>query len=177
MGGPGPPADRVAVGLGSGFTGRLALGQRPMPWRDVETYVHAFRLLLRGQDTEWDGAAIRMLQGGDFGAAGPVEVPLLIAANGPKGLKVAGELADGVFTTGGFLPDVRLPPWHAHLVYGTVIEDGEDPAGDRVLQAAGHGLAVAYHGSYELGGPAAVERLPGGTAQRTPISCSPSSVA
>lgn len=155
---------RVALGVGSGFTGRLALGQRPMPWRDVEKYVRALRALLRGQDVEWDGAATRMLHGNGFGAARPVEVPLLIAASGPKGLKVAGGLADGVFTTAGFLPDARPLPWHAHLAYGTVIQDGEDPAGDRVLQAAGHALAVAYHGRYELGGRAAVERLPGGPA-------------
>src|SRR3954465_7327018 len=29
---------RVAIAIGSGFTGRMVLGQRPMKWRDVEHY-------------------------------------------------------------------------------------------------------------------------------------------
>src|SRR5215212_1792314 len=39
---------RVAVALGSGFTGRYILGKRPLPWAFVEEYVAALRALLRG---------------------------------------------------------------------------------------------------------------------------------
>ena len=35
--------DRVVIGVGSGFTGRLAMGQRPLPWRDVARYVAAVK--------------------------------------------------------------------------------------------------------------------------------------
>ena len=41
-----------------------------------------------------------MLQPEGFGAARPVDVPLLIGASGPKGLAVAAELGDGVFSAG-----------------------------------------------------------------------------
>src|SRR5438045_809178 len=54
---------RVAVAIGSGFTGRMVLGQRPMRWTDVADYVRALRALLGGEDTQWDGATIRMLHG------------------------------------------------------------------------------------------------------------------
>jgi 5,10-methylenetetrahydromethanopterin reductase len=155
---------RVAVAVGSGFSGRLALGRRPQPWTDVAAYVQAFRALLRGQDVEWEGSTIRMLHGSGFAAVRPVEVPVLIAASGPKGLGVAGELGDGLFTTGRFLPGDHPPSWWAHLSGGTVLQEGESLAGDRVLHAAGHALAVIYHGLYEFGGRAAVEKVPGGPA-------------
>src|SRR3954470_4674421 len=32
---------RVAVAIGSGFTGRMVLGQKPMRWADVASYVRA----------------------------------------------------------------------------------------------------------------------------------------
>src|SRR5882672_3618184 len=42
--------DRIAVGLGSGFTGRLTMGQRPMKWSAVREYVTVLRALLRGEE-------------------------------------------------------------------------------------------------------------------------------
>jgi len=42
---------RVAVAVGSGFTGRVALGERPMRWADVEEYLVVLRGLLRGEIT------------------------------------------------------------------------------------------------------------------------------
>jgi Luciferase-like monooxygenase len=35
----GQAPGRVAVAIGSGFSGRLALGKRPMPWRQVADYI------------------------------------------------------------------------------------------------------------------------------------------
>jgi 5,10-methylenetetrahydromethanopterin reductase len=89
---------RVAVAIGAGFTGRFALGKRPMPWRQVAEYVQCLKALLAGETTEWDGAKIRMLHPPGFGAKRPIRVPILIGADGPKGLAVAAELGDGVFS-------------------------------------------------------------------------------
>src|SRR6185436_760768 len=47
--------ERVAVAVGSGFTGRFTLGQRPMKWVDVVAYVRALRALLGGEQVEWEG--------------------------------------------------------------------------------------------------------------------------
>src|ERR1700739_4798607 len=89
---------RVAVAVGSGFTGRFALGKRPMPWRQVAEYVRCLKALLAGETGEWEGAKVRMLHLPGFGAKRPVRVPILIGADGPKGLAVAAELGDGVFS-------------------------------------------------------------------------------
>src|SRR5712692_4864179 len=87
---------RVTVVIGSGFTGRLALGQRPLPWSQVRGYIQALRALLRGEEVEWDGAVIRMLHPEGFAPPRPIELPILVAPVGPRGLEVAREVGDGV---------------------------------------------------------------------------------
>src|SRR6201995_5750957 len=87
---------RVAVALGSGFTGRFTLGKRPMPWRQVADYVRCLKSLLAGETAEGEGAKIRMLPLPGFGAERPIRVPILIGADGPKGLPVAAGFGAGV---------------------------------------------------------------------------------
>jgi 5,10-methylenetetrahydromethanopterin reductase len=151
---------RVAVAVGSGFTGRYTLGQKPMRWAEVERYVRTLRGLLRGESVEWDQAPIRMLQPSGFGAARPVEVPILIGAEGPRGTAVAKAVGDGIFAAA--VPNAAATGWHALLQFGTVLQEGEDLRSARVLDAAGHGVAVVYHAMFERGGPDAVRGLPGG---------------
>ena len=75
---------RVAVAIGAGFTGRHVLGQRPMRWADVREYIVVLRALLRGDDAEWEGATIRMIHPSGYGAPRPIEVPILVGADGPR---------------------------------------------------------------------------------------------
>jgi 5,10-methylenetetrahydromethanopterin reductase len=152
---------RLAVAIGSGFTGRLALGQRPVPWRDVEAYVRVLRSLLAGEDASWEGAVVRMLHGPGMGAARPVEVPILIGADGPKGLAVAAVVGDGVISARPLEAAAPLP-WRAVMQWGTVLDPGEDLTDARVLAAAAPGAVIAYHATYALRGAGAVQRLPGG---------------
>jgi 5,10-methylenetetrahydromethanopterin reductase len=157
---------RLVLGVGTGFTGSRALGQKAMRWADVASYVEALKALLHGETIEWEGAAIRMMHPDGCAPARPIEIPVVIAAEGPKGLDVARRLADGLFIT-------LLPPqdfdWTIRLSFGTVLEDGEEPTSDRVLEAAGAAAALAYHALYELRGAEAVaQSLPNGAewAQR-----------
>jgi 5,10-methylenetetrahydromethanopterin reductase len=155
----------VAVAVGAGFTGRYTLGQRPLRWRDVAAYVRVLRALLRGEDAEWEGKAVRMLHPDGFGAARPVDVPIFIGADGPKGQAVAAELGDGVFCAGVPAAGIERFDHVALLTFGTVLDDGEAPASERVRAAAGHAVAVVYHAMYERGGTA-VDAFPGGQAWR-----------
>jgi 5,10-methylenetetrahydromethanopterin reductase len=160
---------RTAVGVGSGSTGRSVLGQRPMRWADVAAYVRALRGLLRGEDVEWDGAMLRMIHPDGYGAARPVDVPILIGAEGPKGMEVARQLGDGVFSVTG--PKAGFP-WCAVLQFGTVLEEGETYDTPRVIDAVGHAAAAVYHGFYEWS-PDGVESLPGGAKWRQAIEAVP----
>jgi 5,10-methylenetetrahydromethanopterin reductase len=148
---------RVVMGVGSGFTGRYALGQRPNPWALVAEYVRAVQGLLAGDEVLWDGAVVTMLHPDGFGAARPLRVPTVLGVGGPKGEEVARELADGVIVAGPPLPGWD---WCARLTFGTVLRDGEQIDSPRVRTAAGHGAAVAFHALYERG--LDLSRLPGG---------------
>ncbi len=163
---------RVAVTLGAGFTGRHVLGQRAMRWDDVRAYVIALRALLRGDETTWEGRPVRMIHPDGFGAPRPIDVPILLGADGPRGTAVARELADGMFSAG--LPNpAAAGGWHALLTFGTVLDEGEAADAPRVIEAAGPAMAVALHGLYERGGAAAVDNLPGGPEWRAALEALP----
>jgi 5,10-methylenetetrahydromethanopterin reductase len=146
---------RVAVAIGTGFTGRLALGQRPLPWTQVRSYTAALRALLHGEKVEWDGASIKMLQPPGYVAPRPIDVPILMGVVGARGRKAASEVADGVIGP----VDPTGFRWAARTCHGTVLEDGEDPGSARVLAAAGHAAALALHMAHQRGQP---QSVPGG---------------
>jgi 5,10-methylenetetrahydromethanopterin reductase len=114
-------AERVTVAIGSGLTGRSTLGQRPLPWTYVSDYIAALRGLLRGDTVEWDGALVRMMHPEGFAPPRPIDVPIIVAAAGPKGMAVARELGDGVFGTA----PVSGFAWSILLMPGTVLMPGE----------------------------------------------------
>ena len=138
--------NRVVVGLGSGFTGRLTMGQRPLKWSYVRTYVTTLRALLRGEQVDWEGGVIQMMQPEGYAPPRPIEVPIVIAAAGPKGIAAAHELGDGVFGASMPIPGFD---WSVVLTFGTVLDDGEDPGCARVLAAAGHAAPVMFHYALE----------------------------
>lgn len=158
---------RISVAIGTGFTGRFVLGQRPLTWTDTQRYIAQVAALLRGETVDIDGRPCKMIHPDGVVAARPVDVELLVAANGPKGLQAASDLgADGIVSIFG-----GVPGWErcALLMYGTVLDPGEDPADERVMAAAGPGAAVVFRGMYEAD-PSLVETLPGGAAWMADIA-------
>jgi 5,10-methylenetetrahydromethanopterin reductase len=162
---------RVAAAIGTGFTGRMAMGQKPLTWAYTRRYVEQLRALLRGEPVDVDGALVQMLHADEYAPKRPIATPIVIGANGPKGMAVARELGDGVMTVGNGEPSFD---WCAALAFGTVLDDGEDPGSPRALAAAGPGLTVVYHAMYESN-PDSVDALPGGTEWRARIEEIPDS--
>jgi 5,10-methylenetetrahydromethanopterin reductase len=138
--------ERVAVGVGSGFTGRRTMGQKPVKWSRVREYVRVLRALLAGEQVEWEGGVMQMMHPSGYGVPRPLRVPFVIAAAGPKGSEAAREIGDGVF--GAPMP-VPGFDWSVVLTLGTVLEPGEDTGSPRVLAAAGHAGAVLFHWAIE----------------------------
>ena len=163
---------RVAVAIGSGFTGRMVFGHRGMKWTDVATYVRVLRALLRGEDAQWDGRTIRMLHDETCAPSRPIEVPILIGADGPKGAAVASEVGDGVFGA-AVLPGGVDTPWRAVLAMGTVLDEGEDATSPRAAAALAPGAVVAVHWMYERSGASGVEGFPGGREWLEAIESAP----
>ena len=177
----GQAPGRVAVGLGPGRA-QIMHGGRPGLWKDLDAYTVALRALLRGEEVEWDGTASgrpagsppgrhRLLHPEGVVAARPVDVPILLSAEGPKGLEIARRVADGVISFGQAKPDFA---WNAVLIHGTVLPDGAPDGADDdyLLAAAGAGAGAAYHITY-AGGGEAVDRLPGGARYRAAIEAHP----
>jgi 5,10-methylenetetrahydromethanopterin reductase len=153
---------RVVVAIGTGFTGRMAMGHKALTWAYTRRYIEQVRALLNGEKVEVDGAIVQMLHHPDFAPERPIATPIIVAANGPKGLAVARELGDGVMTIGSGEPDFE---WCSVLAFGTVLDPGESPDSERVYAAAGPAQTVVYHAMYE-GNPESVDMLPGGVEWR-----------
>jgi 5,10-methylenetetrahydromethanopterin reductase len=146
--------DRVVVGAGTGFTGRRALGQKPLSWEHFPGMVDDVRALLRGDVVEVDGRPVRMLHWPGQAVDRPIEVPWIMGVNGPRGLKAAADAGCGVFTTRprpdadfSGIDDVIL------LGFGTIMNEGETVDSPRVIATAGPGAAVAYHAFLEQDDP------------------------
>jgi 5,10-methylenetetrahydromethanopterin reductase len=154
---------RVAVAFGTGFTGRRAMGYRAITWAFMDSYIRAYRGLLRGEVIEWEGAQMQMLHPVGHAPARPVDVPILISALGPKGNKVATELGDGLFVTLQQPDFMSEYSWVPYLAWGTVLDEGEASNTEHARLAGGPGWALAYHGAYEFAGADAVRELPGGS--------------
>src|SRR5262245_29974924 len=140
---------RVAIGVGSGFTGRHCMGKRPLKWSTVSAYIDCVQALLRGEQTEWEGAVIQMMQPEGFATSRPIDVQWVVGAQGPKGQACAEQQADGVFS----LFPIEGFDWMVQLAFGTVLEDDEDAGSEHAIAAAGPAVAVLLHGSYEQGIP------------------------
>jgi len=157
---------RLAVAIGSGFTGRAMFGKPALGWQSVREYVTALRALLRGEEALVDGAVCKLMSPDGVIAKRPIDTPLILAVGGPRALAIASEIGDGIMCAGVITPGVR----DAYLLtFGTVLRDGESFASPRVQGAIGPAIAVIYHGAYQAGGAAAVDALPGGPGWRAEI--------
>jgi 5,10-methylenetetrahydromethanopterin reductase len=139
--------ERVAIGVGTGFTGRMAMGKRGLPWATVRDYVLTVQALLRGEEVEWDGGIVAMLHPDDrFAPPRPIEVEWFLAANGPKGQGIAHELGAGLMCAlapvAGFASSIFLD-------FGTVLEEGEDPGSARAIEAGGSAASLLLHFALE----------------------------
>jgi 5,10-methylenetetrahydromethanopterin reductase len=155
---------RLYVGLGTGFTGRMAMGQRALSWSYMARFLRQLKGLLAGQDVEIDGGVCRMLHPPGFAPPRPIRAPFLVAANGPKGIEVARQLGDGLIYGG----DPALTPTGFAVLQsgagGFVLDEGESPTSPRILEAAAPWFGLQYHLAYDgfHHGASPVEALPYG---------------
>jgi len=80
---------RAVLGVGRGAATTRLLGERILTTPELEEYVRALRALLAGDEVAWRG---KRLQLGWIDRAAPV----ILAAYGPRTLRLAGRCADGV---------------------------------------------------------------------------------
>lgn len=168
---------RIVSAFGTGFSSRAALGQPPIRWAYMESYIRAYQALLAGETVEWEGAAIKLMLPAADADILPLRIPLLLAATGPQGAGVAKRLGvDGLISMFDVVPAQRDFPRAVVATMGTVIDDDEDPAGERVRAAVGPSWAAAYHYTYTVRGAETVREMPGGPAWLDVIENAPHSL-
>ena len=102
---------RVALGLGTGNTGRRTMGFPPMKAREFRDYVRTVKGLLRGETVEHrEGDIARQIRllhpdQGIVNLDGPI--PVYVAAFGRQVMRIAGEFGDGFISFGGTPDDIR----------------------------------------------------------------------
>lgn len=137
---------RFDAGFGVGFTSAAFLGRKPVKWNDLEKYVAALRTLLEGKEVEWDGSVLSLMHTGRTGISYPIDVPIWIAAHGPKGFATAMRLGAGVVTAR--IHGKNPVPFEGKcqlLFAGTILDDDETFDSPRVLDAAGPGACITLH--------------------------------
>jgi len=90
---------RTFLGIGSGDTAVYLIGKRAARLAEMREYLKVLRALLDGEPVEFEGAAMRS----NWRKS---NIPICLAADGPKMLAMAGELADEVILGAGTNPEV-----------------------------------------------------------------------
>ena len=88
--------DRFVLGVGVGDSAVAPVGLRPTTGAELRERLAVVRSLLAGDAVDFDGATSRLRD--------PVDVPIHLAASGPRNLRLAGELADGAILLSGVAP-------------------------------------------------------------------------
>ena len=103
---PTPRAERTFLGIATGNTAMRLLGHGSVPPRELRQYIEIVRALLDGQPVDFPfrgkSAEIQFMHRDRHYINLDNRIPIYVAANGPKALRIAGELADGWMTAGGF---------------------------------------------------------------------------
>jgi 5,10-methylenetetrahydromethanopterin reductase len=87
---------RFVLGVGVGDSAVAPVGLRPSTGAELRERLTVVRDLLAGRDVDFGGVTSRLRD--------PVEVPIHLAASGPRNLRLAGELADGAILLSGVSP-------------------------------------------------------------------------
>jgi 5,10-methylenetetrahydromethanopterin reductase len=157
---------RIDFGVGTGFTGRRAMGLGAIRLADMEEYVRVVMALLRGETIEAEierkKRLIRLLNPelGLINIRDPI--PLWVAASGPRARALTAKLGAGWIATAGdvegavaAMTDMR-ERWHAAghesetlqsavLTGGAILEEGEPADSPRAIAQAGPRAAMLLH--------------------------------
>src|SRR3989441_7476962 len=118
---------RMEMGIGRGDSSRRVLGKKPTTLENLEEFVRVFRDLSAGKTVELDGTGAHF----PWATAGVPRV--WVAGYGPKALRCAGRIGDGVILQ---FADPDLIAWCVGFVREGAREAGRDPNKIEVMAAA-----------------------------------------
>ena len=161
---------RVILGVGTGFTGRNVMGMPPIKLKTMREHIGVIRDLLSGGEALYREGdierSIRFLHQdhGYINVRDPI--PIHMASNGPKALRMVGELADGWVTIGLDPTHIRdsiaqikqaasdagrdlQQVYTTNLTTGCVLRPGEDIMSPRVIRQVGPSAILLLHTNWD----------------------------
>jgi probable F420-dependent oxidoreductase len=118
---------RMEIGIGRGDSSRRVLGKKPTTLEYLEEFVRIFRDLNAGKTVQYDGVDTR------FPWTSGKMPRVWVAGYGPKALRCAGRIGDGVILQ---FADPDLIEWCLGFVREGAREAGRDPAKMEIMSAA-----------------------------------------
>ncbi|MET9009580.1 TIGR03842 family LLM class F420-dependent oxidoreductase [Streptomyces olivaceoviridis] len=120
--------NRTVCGIGRGDSAMRVAGRRPNTLARISEAMKVIRALGRGEEADLGGTKIRFpwIKEG-------AELPVWMAAYGPKALKMAGEEADGFILQ---LADLYLTEYMVKAVKDAAVAAGRDPSEVTICVAA-----------------------------------------
>ncbi|MFF5533418.1 TIGR03842 family LLM class F420-dependent oxidoreductase [Streptomyces cinerochromogenes] len=120
--------NRTVCGIGRGDSAMRVAGRKPNTLARISEAMKVIRALGRGEEADLGGAKVRFpwIREG-------AELPVWMAAYGPKALKMAGEEADGFILQ---LADLYLTEYMVKAVKDAAVAAGRDPSEVTVCVAA-----------------------------------------
>ena len=110
---------RMVMGIGRGDSARRVIGYEPVKMAEFEAALTMMKELMNGRPVEWNGKELELTW-----AQGRPDIPLYVAAYGPRALGVAGRVGDGVIIQ---LADPVIIQWIMDQARAAATEAGRDP--------------------------------------------------
>jgi probable F420-dependent oxidoreductase len=128
---------RMVMGIGRGDSARRVIGKAPVSVERMEWAARLIRDLVAGREVDYEGTPIQLKWA-------RWDLPVWIAAYGPKALRAVGRVADGLVMQ---LADPFIIEWSLGYVRQGAEEAGRDPDDIKIMSAAptfvGDDLAAA----------------------------------
>ncbi|MEV6961765.1 TIGR03842 family LLM class F420-dependent oxidoreductase [Streptomyces sp. NPDC051207] len=120
--------NRTVCGIGRGDSAMRVAGRKPNTLARISEAMKVIRALARGEEADLGGTVVT------FPWIGPgAELPVWMAAYGPKALKMTGEEADGFILQ---LSDLYLTEYMVRAVKDAAVAAGRDPSAVTICVAA-----------------------------------------
>ena len=91
---------RIKCIIGTGYTSASTIGRKAATLAQMRTCITSLKGLLAGQTVDFHGTSGRLQY------AAVRQIPVLMAASGPKAIELAGEIADGALLMVGYTPSI-----------------------------------------------------------------------
>jgi len=130
---------RMDMAVGRGDSSMRVMGKKPANLANMSDYIDAIRAMTRGENYSYPESPNPVLM--DW--VGEYEIPVWVAAYGPKALKAAGEKGDGLVVQ---LADPGLCQWFSSQAISAGEAMGRDMKNYRILSCA-----PVWVGDYETG--------------------------